>query len=79
MEGLFYKDRAPQNDNRTDFNDDIGCWDVSSVTTMKDMFYKATAFNQDIGEWDVSSVEDMESMFEDASAFNQNISGWDVR
>jgi surface protein len=44
-------------------NQDIGCWDVSSVKNMRSMFENAKAFNQDIGSWDVSSVEDMRPMF----------------
>ena len=61
------------------FNQPIGSWDVSNVTTMNDMFGGASyAFNQSIGFWDVSSVTSMIGMFYDANAFNQNIGSWDV-
>ena len=45
------------------FNQNIGGWDVSSVTSMSSMFSHASAFNQDIGDWDVSSVTSMSGMF----------------
>ena len=55
----------------------IGTWDVSQVTSMKDLFYNKADFNEDISDWDVSNVTSMEQMFICAS-FNQDISGWDV-
>jgi surface protein len=60
------------------FNQDIGGWNVSSVTNMQDMFFAASAFNQDIGGWNVSSVTNMFRMFQNATAFNQDIGGWNV-
>jgi len=65
-------------ENRTNFNQNIGSWDVSNVTNMSYMFSWAESFNQDIGSWDVSSVTSMWDMFLGAESFNQDIGSWDV-
>jgi surface protein len=71
MAGMFYE--------ATNFNSDIGNWDVSNVETMSSMFRGASAFNQDISAWDVSNVTSMSSMFYLATAFNQDLSAWNNR
>jgi surface protein len=62
----------------TQFNSDIGRWDVSNVTDMFGMFYRATDFNADICRWNVNNVTDMAYMFSVTTQFNSDISGWDV-
>lgn len=52
--------------------------DLSNVTSMKEMFYDASAFNGDISGWDVSGVANVAAMFKNASSFNQDIGSWDV-
>ena len=59
-----------------DFNQKIGTWDVSNVTTMYGMFDGA-GFNQDISNWDVSSVTNMNGIFAGTN-FNGDISSWNV-
>ena len=79
LDSMFY--------NATNFNQDIGMWNVSNVTNMNGMFINATSFNQPLNNWNVSSVTDMSGMFigggmrgmfRDASAFNQDLSMWCV-
>ncbi|MGB1449077.1 MAG: BspA family leucine-rich repeat surface protein [Flavobacteriaceae bacterium] len=67
-------------DNLT-FNQDIGSWDTSNVTTTFEMFKSpgvTYAFNQDISNWDLSSAINMEAMFRGAINFNQDIGSWNV-
>ena len=58
------------------FNQDISRWDVSSVTNMKAMFYRAALFDQDIGDWDVRNVTNMRLMLSLANALNRNLGRW---
>ncbi|WP_422397931.1 BspA family leucine-rich repeat surface protein [Spiroplasma endosymbiont of Dasysyrphus albostriatus] len=54
------------------FNGNIANWNVSKVTTMKQMFYYAATFNQDLSKWDVSNVTDMSAMFSKTWEWNGN-------
>ncbi len=64
--------------NCSQFNQDIGNWDVSNVTNMSHMFQNCASYNQSMRNWDVSNVIDMSMMFWNASNFDQNIGDWDV-
>ena len=63
------------------FNQPIGDWNVSSVTSMGAMFYDAKAFNQPIGNWETGShlnSGSFDSMFNRAFEFDQDLTGWCV-
>jgi len=60
------------------FNEAVGGWDTSKVSSMALTFRGASAFNQNIDEWDTSGVFDMSWMFTNASAFNGSIGAWDT-
>ncbi|CAM1344933.1 BspA family leucine-rich repeat surface protein [Tenacibaculum amylolyticum] len=60
------------------FNQPIGNWDVSKVTSMNGMFQGAKKFNQSLANWNVSNVTEFISMFEDAEMFNQSLGDWDI-
>jgi surface protein len=49
--------------NCSSFNQPIGTWNTSSVTTMNSMFNGATSFDQDLGTWDVTSLATASNMF----------------
>ncbi|WP_235852266.1 BspA family leucine-rich repeat surface protein [Helicobacter mehlei] len=53
-------------------------WDVSHVSNMEGMFYRAILFNHDISSWDVSKVEKMNCMFKKCAIFNQPLNSWNV-
>ena len=80
MDKLFYDPPlADSNDHLSSFNGIIGDWDVSSVTSMSQMFKDADAFTgKNFYKWDTSKVRDMSGMFEHATMFNAQIGGWDV-
>jgi surface protein len=70
MSSIFFQDSS--------FNQAIGNWDVSNVTSMAGMFKLADSFNQPIENWDVSKVTNMIFMFSGTTNFNQNLSSWNV-
>ncbi len=52
--------------------------DLSNVSNMRRMFYRAVKFNQNINSWDLSHITNMSYMFDGATVFNQDIGDWDV-
>jgi surface protein len=64
--------------NQATFNQPIGAWDTSNVTTTHGTFQGCSIFNQPIGEWDTSNVTTMDGMFQSSSIFNQPISAWNT-
>ena len=60
-------------------NPDIGSWDVTKATNMRNMFSGNSAFTgRGLSQWDTARVGSMSFMFSGASAFDADISGWDL-
>jgi surface protein len=53
--------------DKSDFNDDISAWNVSSVTSIKGMLLGCETFNGDLSRWDVSNVNNMQFTFRGCS------------
>jgi surface protein len=75
MYAMFYGD--------PNFNQPIGSWNTSNVTTMGAMFavFYGTitgSFNQPLNSWNTSKVTDMQYLFAGQTNFNQNIGSWDT-
>ncbi len=64
--------------NATNFNSDIGSWDMSQITKLTYMFFGATNFNQDISGWDTSNNTSLHGTFRNADLFDQPIGSWDT-
>jgi surface protein len=66
--------------NASSFNQPVGQWDVSNVTTMQSMFNQSSSFNQFIGGWNVSNVTNMTNMLDNCAMSTINysllIKGW---
>ncbi len=57
-------------ENAAAFNQNIGAWDVTQVTDLKDMFKGAVKFDYDLSTWILPASATTTSMFEGADAFN---------
>ena len=67
---------------KRNFNQDIGYWNTSKATNMREMFRGARNFDQDLSNWQIDDVEDMSGMFRDARNFNNGdesgINNWNT-
>ena len=64
---------------RQNFNENIGCWNVSNVYDMDFMFQGQALFNVDIGKWDVGKAVSMFFMFNNCFSFsNSSTRQWKI-
>ncbi|TDP73776.1 uncharacterized protein DUF285 [Bradymonas sediminis] len=65
------------------FNQDIGAWDTSSVSTTEYMLARASQFDQDLGGWDLSAMTYMRRMFSEIAISTANydalLFGWSAQ
>ena len=59
-------------------NEPMNYWNVSNVSNMEAMFYRAFLFQQNLNHWNVSNVSNMVGMFEQAESFNKPLNNWNV-
>ncbi len=52
--------------------------DLSGVTDMSQMFFRASSLNNLNSNWDVSTITNMGALFREAQVFNQDIGSWNV-
>lgn len=52
--------------------------DLSSVTSISNIFNGCASFNGNVNSWDVSNVQNMSFAFFNADAYNQPLNNWDV-
>ncbi|MEM9821058.1 MAG: BspA family leucine-rich repeat surface protein, partial [Bacteroidota bacterium] len=62
----------------TNFNQDIGDWEVGNVENLAYTFFQASSFNQDIGGWNIEKITRLDHTLDGAQAFNQDIGNWEV-
>lgn len=71
----LYNLRSAFEDNRF-FNQYIGDWDVSAVTSMHATFRDAESFNQSLRDWMVNNVIDWHATFYGCREFDQTLETW---
>ena len=64
----------------SNFNQNIGDWNVSNVEDMNRMFLRATSFNNGNQPmvWNTNKVKNMVKMFYNCQNLNQNLGNWDI-
>lgn len=62
----------------TSFNRPLARWDVSRVTSMRQLFSFAHAFDQPLSEWHTPELRDLGEGFAYALRFNQGLAAWDT-
>jgi len=63
------------------FNQPIGPWDTSKITSIQTMLYKCDAFDQDLSNWVVTGITNANSFMYDANGlsttnYDRTLSGW---